>query len=89
MTIMARNFQIMRFDPSKFQHELTGFKLEGTHSKQQCNACHTSKFITNQKLKSKSAHYLGLNTKCISCHTDYHQKTLPGILYQLPWTGIL
>jgi hypothetical protein len=73
----GRKFQIIRFDPTKFQHELAGYKLEGAHSKQQCNACHNSKFISNQKLKAKSGTYLGLNTKCLTCHTDYHQKTLP------------
>jgi hypothetical protein len=72
----GKNFQIIRFDPGKFQHDLTGFKLEGAHGKQQCNACHAAKFITNQKLKAKSGTYLGLNTQCLTCHSDYHQKTL-------------
>jgi len=72
----GRAFQIVRFDPAKFQHELTGYKLEGAHSRQNCIACHTSKYISNQKLKAKSQTYLGLNTKCLTCHTDYHQKTL-------------
>lgn len=74
----GRSFQIIRFDTAKFQHDLTGFKLEGAHSKQKCNACHASKFISDKKLKSKPKTYLGLKTDCLSCHTDYHQKTLPG-----------
>jgi hypothetical protein len=72
----GRNFQITRFDPSKFQHDLTGYKLEGGHSKQICNACHTSKNISDPKLKGKANTYLGLDTKCLSCHTDYHRNTL-------------
>jgi hypothetical protein len=72
----GRNFQIIRFDTSEFQHELTGYKLEGAHSNQKCNTCHTSKNISDPKLKVKPNTYLGLNTNCLSCHTDYHQKTL-------------
>jgi len=74
----GKNFQIIRFTTTNFQHNLTGFNLEGAHSKQQCNNCHTPKFITNSKLKAKPNSYLGLNTECLSCHTDYHQKTLNG-----------
>ena len=74
----GKNFQIIRFTTTDFQHNLTGFKLEEAHSKQQCNDCHVSKFITNKKLKSKPQTYLGLNTECVTCHTDYHQKTLQG-----------
>lgn len=74
----GRNFQIIRFDTSKFQHEITGYKLEGAHAKQKCTACHTSKLIANKKLKSKPVTYLGLRTECSACHADYHQKTLQG-----------
>jgi len=74
----GKNFQIIRFTATNFQHNLTGYKLEGAHSKKQCNDCHTSKFITNIKLKAKPHTYLGLNTECISCHIDNHQSTLKG-----------
>jgi len=74
----GKNFQIIRFTTTTFQHNLTGYKLEGAHSKKQCTDCHNSKFITNSKLKTKPHTYLGLNTECVSCHTDYHQKTLVG-----------
>jgi hypothetical protein len=73
----GRNFQIIRFEPAKFKHDLTGYKLEGAHKNQNCNACHATKFITNQKLKAKANTYLGLEPKCLACHSDYHQKTLP------------
>lgn len=70
------NFKIIRFEKDKFNHNLTGFILLGAHSKKQCIDCHKSEFITDQKIKKKKFTYLGLNTECLICHTDYHQKTL-------------
>jgi hypothetical protein len=72
----GKNFQIIRFDEVKFEHNLTGFKLEGAHSKKKCMDCHKPANITNLKLKSKTYTYMGLSTECVSCHVDYHQKTL-------------
>jgi hypothetical protein len=72
----GKNFQIVHFDEQRFQHNYTGFKLEGVHRKTKCNDCHSTKFITSEKIKSKSFTYLGLESQCISCHADYHQKTL-------------
>jgi hypothetical protein len=72
----GKKFQMIRFDESKFDHTLTGFKLSVPHQKRECNDCHNTKFITNQKLKNKSYTYLGLGTECLTCHEDYHQKTL-------------
>ncbi|MCX6287225.1 MAG: cytochrome C [Bacteroidetes bacterium] len=69
-------FQIIRFDKEKFNHTLTGFTLSGAHSKKVCKDCHKAEFIANGKLKSKKFTYLGLNTNCLPCHTDYHQKTI-------------
>jgi hypothetical protein len=74
----GKNFQIVRFDPLKFQHNVTGYNLEGAHSKKKCTDCHTPTLIANQKIKTKTYTYLGLKTECLSCHADYHQKTLPG-----------
>lgn len=72
----GKNFQIIRFNEQQFQHNLTGFKLEGAHNRMKCNECHTSKFISSEKIKAKSFTYLGLNNLCLSCHSDYHHKTL-------------
>jgi hypothetical protein len=73
----GRNFQIIRFDRTKFQHQITGFNLEGAHGTLKCEDCHKPANIQNQKLKAKASTYLGLKTECLSCHADYHQKTLP------------
>jgi nitrate/TMAO reductase-like tetraheme cytochrome c subunit len=70
------NFQILRFDKDKFNHNLTGFPLVGSHSKRTCKDCHKPEFISNTTIKSKKLTYLGLGTSCLSCHVDYHQNTL-------------
>lgn len=74
----GKNFQLVRLDISKFDHNLTGYALSSAHAKRQCADCHTSKFIGDTKIKSKKYTYMGLGTECLSCHEDYHQKTLPG-----------
>ncbi|MEI7895695.1 MAG: cytochrome C [bacterium] len=70
------NFQIIRFDKDKFNHDLTGFKLTGAHAKKKCIDCHKREHISDQKIKKKTFTYLGLNPACLTCHTDYHQQTL-------------
>ena len=73
----GKNFQLIRLDIAKFDHSLTGYALSVPHSKKQCIDCHNVKFISDQKIKEKKYTYLGLGTECLTCHTDYHQKTLP------------
>ncbi|MFZ4547518.1 MAG: cytochrome C [Bacteroidales bacterium] len=70
------NFQILKFDKDKFDHNLAGYKLTGAHSKKKCADCHKAEFIADKKIKSKKFTYLGLKTECLTCHDDYHQKTL-------------
>jgi nitrate/TMAO reductase-like tetraheme cytochrome c subunit len=72
------NFQIIRFEKDKFNHNLTGYKLSGVHSKKQCIDCHKPENIKDQKIKKKKFTYLGLSPACLTCHTDYHQQTLSG-----------
>ena len=70
------NFQIVRFEKEKFNHDLTGFKLLGAHGKKKCVDCHKNEFIADPKIKKKKFTYLGLTNNCVPCHADYHQKTL-------------
>jgi hypothetical protein len=72
----GRKFEIIRFDKTAFNHDLTGYELFGTHKKKQCEDCHKSAFINDEKIKSKTFTYLGLGTNCLNCHEDYHQNTL-------------
>lgn len=72
----GRKFDAIHMDEKKFDHKLTGFTLEEAHAKVSCRECHTAKNISNASLKKNKKTYLGLSTQCLSCHEDYHQKTL-------------
>jgi nitrate/TMAO reductase-like tetraheme cytochrome c subunit len=75
----GKNFQLIRFDVEKFDHKLTGFSLSAPHARKECKDCHNTKFITDQKVKTKKYTYLGVNSECLNCHTDYHRKTLSSV----------
>jgi hypothetical protein len=72
----GKNFQLIRLDVAKFNHNLTGYPLSTPHAKKSCKDCHIDKYITDQKLKTRKNTYLGINTACLTCHADYHRKTL-------------
>lgn len=72
----GEKFQIIRFDEDKFDHDLSGYNLKGTHDKIDCAKCHTSDFIKDKELKKDPDTYLGLETDCLSCHEDYHSGEL-------------
>lgn len=72
----GRKFDMVRFDEKKFNHEITGYKLDGKHEVIDCKKCHVSDNIKNVEIKKRPNTFLGLDTKCASCHEDYHQKTL-------------
>lgn len=70
------NFDILHLQKDKFDHNDTGYRLEGKHSGKDCKDCHTAKNIAESELRKKKETYLGLNTLCITCHEDVHVKTL-------------
>jgi hypothetical protein len=72
----GRNFRIVNFNPDKFDHSKTTFRLSGKHSEIKCADCHNSKNVLNAEAIKKKSKWMGLDTRCISCHTDYHQGTL-------------
>ena len=47
-----------------------------TARKKKLQGMSQDKYITDQKLKAKKNTYLGLDPACLSCHADYHRKTL-------------
>lgn len=64
-----------------FNHELTGYKLEGTHSELKCEICHTAKNMVDpqhliDKRKNPDKTFLGLSQECLSCHQDEHRAQL-------------
>ena len=47
----------------KFDHNKTGFRLEGKHLIVSCKACHKTRFTDPLK-----------HDRCTDCHADYHHK---------------
>ncbi len=72
----GRNYDIVHLQKEKFDHNDTGYRLEGKHAKKDCKDCHKSEHITDIQIKKKQDTYLGLNDLCLTCHEDYHQKSL-------------
>ena len=70
-------FDMIRFDEKKFNHTLTSYELKGAHKKvETCAKCHFEDHIADVKIRQNKKTFLGLDPKCISCHDDYHQKTM-------------
>lgn len=56
-------------DLERFNHDMTGFALEGKHQVVDCRQCHVSENLTDP---------LPHNT-CVSCHDDYHKGEFASI----------
>ncbi len=72
----GRNYDIVHLQKDKFDHNDTGYKLEGKHAQKTCADCHKKDNIKDVQIKKKQETYLGLNDQCLTCHEDFHQKTL-------------
>lgn len=72
----GRNFDMVRFDQDAFDHDLTGYELEGKHAAVDCRNCHVSENIRDGEIRNRANTFLGLEEDCLSCHEDYHQNTL-------------
>ncbi|MBP6335338.1 MAG: cytochrome c3 family protein, partial [Bacteroidia bacterium] len=55
---------VVELDSLKYDHETSGFKLEGKHTSVDCKACHST-------LKFEEA-----SNQCSSCHTDIHESSV-------------
>lgn len=73
----GRRFDAVRFDADNFNHNLTGYELEGAHRAVECRECHQSGNIASAELRKRNDTYLGLGESCLSCHSNYHRGTLP------------
>jgi len=72
----GRKYDIISI-PTSFNHDLTGYKLEGKHGKVRCTACHTRK---RPGSKRGTTTYLFPKTpNCASCHPDVHGFTKAGL----------
>jgi len=62
----------------KFDHNLTGYILDGKHLGVKCHDCHQSKNIsqdieTKEPKKNLSTTFQGLGQECATCHADEHR----------------
>jgi Cytochrome c7 and related cytochrome c len=66
----------------QFDHEKTGYRLDGAHAKVKCADCHQPKNLRDPAILKGSAElqkktFLGLGTECLACHKDVHGKLFP------------
>lgn len=65
----------------RFDHERTGWGLQGRHPEVKCDGCHDPRRMspTLKPLAEQRPHtLLGLSTQCDSCHFDEHRGQLEG-----------
>jgi Cytochrome c7 and related cytochrome c len=71
------DFALVRLDTLSFDHERTGYSLDGRHVETDCHKCHTSGNVSDGEVRAfKSEHgaldrtFLGLPTACVRCHQN-------------------
>ncbi len=77
----GREFEIVWWGPEgseAFDHQLTGFDLEGAHSELLCRDCHRTENIASAARlraagKDLDRTFLGLAADCLACHGDQHR----------------
>lgn len=74
----GRNFPMVKWEKNTFDHKQTGYTLEGKHAPLKCEKCHTADHIVDADIRKfaddrKQRTFLGLDTKCASCHKDEHR----------------
>ena len=72
----GKNFDMVRFDEDAFDHNLTGYRLEGQHEVIDCKDCHKPDHILDPEIQKRNGTFLGLSEDCLGCHEDFHQNTL-------------
>lgn len=76
---------LIRWQPDRdtFDHEATGYLLEGKHGELSCDECHSTKHVLATDILERANAlgrpqflddtHLGLGTACADCHEDVHQ----------------
>ncbi|HET9386322.1 MAG TPA: cytochrome c3 family protein [Gemmatimonadales bacterium] len=67
----------------RFDHARAGWRLEGSHARQKCAACHKAAYRVSRAARLLPARrpgtdpgWLGLEPTCTSCHEDAHRGAL-------------
>ncbi len=73
----GRDFALVRWEPSEFDHAEIGWAPEGAHEVLDCRECHRSSLVQSGEVRTfkgrygaLSSTYLGLDTECLACHAD-------------------
>ncbi len=77
----GRDFELVYWGKAgqkAFDHALAGYTLQGAHAPLECRACHRKQSIADPApLLAKGVElertFLGLETRCASCHKDAHR----------------
>jgi hypothetical protein len=77
----GEDFILTKWDLKTFDHNRTGYRLEGKHSGPGCNRCHTPEHVSESeraaiKVKDLSRTFLGVSPSCTNCHQDQHAGRL-------------
>lgn len=59
---------INNWNTVKFDHDKTGYKLEGSHANAACSSCH----YRNNEMGIPTQKFEGTSKECSSCHKDSH-----------------
>ena len=79
----GEDFELVHWEGRQkaFDHNKTGYMLEGKHAGIPCQQCHNAKHISDferagLKTKDLNRTFLGLSRECASCHVDQHRGQL-------------
>lgn len=84
---LGRDFDLLRLDSLVFEHDRTGYVLEGRHAEISCGECHRPEWVVAPDvLAFREEHgagertFLGLPARCGGCHgpDDPHDGQFPG-----------
>lgn len=71
----GRDFAIVRFDTTRFDHAESGYALRGAHDTAACRSCHKASLVADRAVIEFKAPagaldrtFLGLSTVCSGCH---------------------
>ncbi|MDP2470280.1 MAG: cytochrome c3 family protein [Candidatus Palauibacterales bacterium] len=71
----GRDFDLVRWEPTEFDHGDVGWAPEEAHAKLECRECHAPVMIRSLEVRTfkgrygaLSRTYLGLGTECAACH---------------------
>jgi len=77
----GENAPITKWNVDTFDHEKTGYKLEGKHIGLACGRCHSAEHVDRRELATirvtnLNKTFLGVSPSCVNCHQDQHKGRL-------------